>query len=859
MVSPTLRRRGSFKASLKRDLIQRTAAPVFVFRVVEGLTAWLLFTYTAFDASLHSYGHAAWLLHVLFLAYFAANTVCYRAYRLGRFRDRLLWLDLVANLGTMLVVSAHTGGLASPVMVLCFVKIAVYGFVFSPLTGIVSILLTVLTILGFVAGSEIVGFDWVPGRSLGLAQAPGTLTLHFLVVAGALVAATWLFNQVAEAEQQTKVEGTRARRAAEREHAAATVTAALLSVSEAVSRLTRLDDVLHKVVEIAPRVLDIEYCAVFLWNEETGFYSGAAVSGLEQSLADHLLTMRLRPDEVPDLEWVRRLGHCAVISPRDAERFGVKGTPTLLTAPLLSGGRFFGVLQFSRRNGRSFTQSDLRLADGIAGQAAVAIERARLVEHSHRLIRAVDSTDEAVLITDRFRRIVFANPAFIRLFGYQWDELVGRDARTAGSIFADFWDSELEPGSADRTWRGELTAQRRDGTAFPVALHASLILTEERQVEGAVAIIEDITAKRAMQEQLARADRLAAAGELAAGVAHEVNNALVGILGQADLAREATDVATLHDALQRVEIQGLRIAEILQDLLGFARPQTPQRVAVDLNVLVRDTLALMLHDLGRHGVRAETSLPPSLPAVLADAKQIQQVLVNLITNAAQAMHAQASGTLLVRAHSDAGLVHVEVEDSGPGIPAETLPRIFDPFFSTKDTGTGLGLSVSYAIVHAHGGDLTVRSTPGHGTTFTLQLPCAAVAAAAAPAPHTVLLVDDDDDVADTLRSMLEREGLAVQRVASGQEALAALAGSDYDAIFLDVRMPDLSGPEIYARLLESRPDLARRVAFVTGGLWRSDNRALREQLPSQPLLSKPCTTAQIREVLHLLRELRAAA
>lgn len=857
MSPPTPRRRGSFKASLKRDLIQRAAAPVFVFRIVEGLTAWLLFTHTAFGATLHNYGVAAWLLHSAFLLYFAVNTRCYLAYRAGRFRDRTLWLDLFTNFGTLLLVSAHTGGLASPVMVLCFVKIAVYGFVFSPLTGIASILLTVVAVGGFVAGSELFGLDWVPGRTIGLDEAPGTLTLHFLVVAGALVAATWLFHQVAESEEKTQIEGRRAKRAAEREHAAATVTGALLSVSEAVSRLTRLDDVLNKVVDFAPQILEVDYCAVFLWHDETGVYRGAAVSGLEDRVANQLLTMRLQPEEVPDLEWVRRLGHCAVISPRTAERIGVTGRPTLLTAPLQSGGRFYGVLQFGRRNGQGFTQSDLRLADGIAGQTAIAIERARLVEHSHRLIRAVDSTDEAVLITDRYRRIVYANPAFTRMFGWTWEELVGQAAPPLRQVFADRWKDKLEAVIPDRAWRGETTAQRKDGTAVPISLHASLILAEDQQIEGAVAIIEDVTAKKQMQEQLARADRLAAAGELAAGVAHEVNNALAGILGQVDLARNADDAETLRAALRRVEKQGRRIAEILQDLLGFARPQTPRRSEVNLDDLVTDTLALMAHDLGRHSIRAEVVSVSGLPAALADAKQIQQVLVNLFTNAVQAMQGQAGARLIVRGRSEGTTVRLDVEDNGPGIPIDLLPRVFDPFVSTKESGTGLGLSVSYAIAHAHGGDLSVRSAQGGGTTFSLRLPC--VLKSEVAAPHTLLLVDDDDDVADTLRSMLEREGLQVCRVASGAQAFEALSASDFDAIFLDVRLPDLSGPEIYARLRAQNPDLARRVAFVTGGLWRTDNQSLREQLPPQPLLSKPCTPAQIREVLHLLRDLRAAA
>jgi CheY-like chemotaxis protein len=203
------------------------------------------------------------------------------------------------------------------------------------------------------------------------------------------------------------------------------------------------------------------------------------------------------------------------------------------------------------------------------------------------------------------------------------------------------------------------------------------------------------------------------------------------------------------------------------------------------------------------------------------------------------------------------VVCMDVEDNGIGIPTEVQPRVFDPFFSTKKTGTGLGLSVSYAIIQAHGGDLTVRSALNVGTTFTLKLPAAA--RTPVQAPRTVLLVDDDPQVAETLTEMLAREGLTVRRAATGGEALGILATDSFDVIFLDVRLPDISGPDIYTRLAAERPELARRVIFVTGGLWRIESRGLRETLPPQPTLSKPCTAAQIREVLRLLRDSRAAA
>jgi PAS domain S-box-containing protein len=827
---------------LNRELIQQTAYLVLVFRIMEGLAAWVLYNEVYLPTA-----PDAWPIHFVFLAYFVVNFLFCLRYHAGQVTTALVSADVVINLATMALAAAGTGGVTSPVVLISLFKIAAYGFVFAPRAGLLAVGVTLIGSLA-LALAEAWGL-WNVGSVRLSPEAERQIEFVFrLAVLGIIsVGSTWLFNEIAEKEKQVGTEARRAREAAVREHAAASVAGALLAVSEAVSRLTSLDDILDKVVDVAPRVLGVDYCGIFLWSDEDATYRGAAVSGVEPVLAQDLLHLRLTPAEVPDLEWVRRLGHCAVIAPQGSARLSVRGAPTLLTAPLLSGGQFWGVLQFGRRSSRAdFTQQDLTIADGVASQTAVALERARLVEESHRLVRAVESTDEAVIITDRQRRIVFANQAFLQLFGYARNEVVGRDALALGGGGANEWLQEVERRILEKRWRGEVLARHRDGSTFPVALNTSLIRGEDRSVQGAVVIIDDISGKKKMQEQLQRADRLAAAGELAAGVAHEVNNALSGILGQAESARHGSDVESLRLALARVETQGRRIAEIVQGLLGFARPQPPQRDAVDLAALVRDTLALMAHDLGRNGVRTELRCSGDLPPVLADAKQIQQVLVNLFTNSMQAMEPRG-GALIVSMQVEGNAVFVEVQDHGAGISPETLPRVFDPFFSTKAEGTGLGLSVSYAIVRAHGGDLTVRSAPGEGTTFTLRLP---VAEAGASGVRSVLLVDDDPAVAESLIAMIRREGLTVRSAATGSEGLAILARETFDAIFLDVRLPDISGQEVYARLAAERPAMAQRVVFVTGGLWRVGSRGLRESLPMQPTLSKPCTAAQIRDVLR---------
>jgi PAS domain S-box-containing protein len=853
--SPVRQRVAPRAERFKRDLIQQTAYPMLVFRLLDGLAVWVLFNQAFLpDFSL------PWAVHGLLFSYFTANSFFCLRYRARRITDALVLADLVTNLGTMTLLSAWTGGISSSVVLVLLIKIAGYGVVYGPYVGTEAIV-TLLLLAGTITAGSFAGWWSVASPDSLAATPPYRLDMVFrLSVLGAILGgAVWVFRQVEEKEARANADARRAKGAAQREHASGIVTSALLAMSEATSRLTRLDDILNKVVDIAPRILEVDYCGIFLWNEETGTYRGAAAAGVEPALVRRLTSLQLSPAEVPDLEWVRTLGHCAVIAPRGMARMGLPDTPTLLTAPLLSGGRFYGVVQFARRSSQnSFIQRDLTIADGIAGQTAVALERARLVEESRRLVRAVESAAEAILITDRHRRIVFANETFLQLFGYQRDDILGQDALVLNDDLSDEQLQEIQQHVADSNWRGEALARRQDGSRFPVAFNTSLIRTTEGRIQGAVVLMQDVSAQRALEEQLHRADRLAAAGELAAGVAHEVNNALVGILGQTELARGPADAGALRSALATVETQGRRIADIVQGLLGFARPQPPQRGAVDLHDLVRDTLQLMAHDLGRSGIRSETRIAAAVPPVLADAKQIQQVLVNLFANAAQAMEPHGGGTLAVDVDAGPGVVCVEVRDTGIGIAAEDLPRVFDPFFSTKSQGNGLGLSVSYAIVQAHGGEMTVRSTPGAGTTFAIRLP-AAVPLGPPVAERMVLLVDDDAAVADTLISMLTHEGLAVRRVATGQEALAALRTTSFDAIFLDVRLPDISGQEVYARLAAEKPDLARRVIFVTGGLWRVESRGLREKLPPQPTLSKPCTLAQIREALRLLRDTRAAA
>jgi two-component system NtrC family sensor kinase len=402
-------------------------------------------------------------------------------------------------------------------------------------------------------------------------------------------------------------------------------------------------------------------------------------------------------------------------------------------------------------------------------------------------------------------------------------------------------------------WRGEAAARRTDGSEVPLQLNVSLIHDDLDRILGAVVILEDISADKALQEHLQRADRLAAVGETTAGIAHEINNALVAIFGQTQVRGPRND-AEVRAALARIDGQARRIADIVQGVLGFARPRPPSPEPLDLSAITKRTVELVRHDVERSNIRLETKLDDSLPLARADPQQVQQVLLNLFRNAIQAMAETESPWLRVEVLGIDDRLAVRVSDGGPGIPVSVRDKIFDPFFSTKSEGSGLGLSVSFAIARAHGGDLRVATEIGRGTTFTLLLPIGEVSVDG----HfeRILLVDDEPEVADALSAMLAQEGAKIFRAESGAEALPMLETESWDAVFLDVRLPDLSGPEVYERLREMRPELARRVVFVTGGLWRRDSR-LAAELPPQPILAKPCTHDQVREVLRQLKNQRS--
>ncbi len=364
------------------------------------------------------------------------------------------------------------------------------------------------------------------------------------------------------------------------------------------------------------------------------------------------------------------------------------------------------------------------------------------------------------------------------------------------------------------------------------------------------------------QAQLVQSEKIATMGSLLAGVAHELNNPLAVAMGQAMLLRESASEPALLRRADKIHTAAERCARIVKNFLALARNRPPERGPVELNRVVRDAVELLAYELRTSSVEVNLRLDESLSTVMADAHQLHQVVVNLVTNAHYAMR-KAEGrralTITTSADSSGGRVRVAVADTGPGIPADVRSRIFEPFFTTKPPGegTGLGLSLCRTIVDEHGGRLTVDSEPGQGATFVVDLPAVPAGEPSAVAveqlvplsPKTILVVDDEPEIAATLAETLERDGHKVDVAADGIEALTRLGAQSYDLIFCDTKMPHLDGVMLYQEIARRFPGLQQRVIFVTGDVIDQEKQAFL-QTTGRLAIMKPFDLGEVRRAVR---------
>ena len=358
---------------------------------------------------------------------------------------------------------------------------------------------------------------------------------------------------------------------------------------------------------------------------------------------------------------------------------------------------------------------------------------------------------------------------------------------------------------------------------------------------------------------------MSAVGLLVSGVAHELNNPLAGVVGYAQLLLRTDAEERVRRGLEKINREAERCKKIVQNLQTFARKHKPQKDYIGINGILESTLELRAYQLRVDNITVETDLDQELPKTMADFHQLQQVFLNIIINAHQAMATHArGGRLALRTCSEGEEIVVEIEDDGPGIPSEHLGKVFDPFFTTKEVGqgTGLGLSICYGIIQEHKGSISARNKPGGGAIFRVELPIAdpdstgerPTAAVLDDAELTVsrrniLVVDDEVAIIDILYQVLRMDGHRVDTALNGSVALRKIEKQRYDVIISDLKMPGMDGRQLYDRVRDLDLDLARRIIFSTGDVASVETREFLEKCGNS-YLQKPFAIETIRKVVH---------
>jgi PAS domain S-box-containing protein len=495
-------------------------------------------------------------------------------------------------------------------------------------------------------------------------------------------------------------------------------------------------------------------------------------------------------------------------------------------------------------------------------------ERERMI-----LAAAAEQTAEGIAIMEPGGVVVYVNPAFCAATGYSKEELLKANIRSfvegvRPEIAADIENTV----GRNKTWSGRFQGKNKAGAVRYWDVRVSPIKRRARAFTGVVAVLRDVTAEAEMEAHVTEAQRLEAIGTLSGGIAHDFNNILAIILGNAELALdEVAEDSPIRQYLTRLVAASIRGRDLIKQIVAFGRGSAHHMRVVHLTPMVNETAKLLRSTLPAFA-QLNLDLRAESDAVSADISQMQQVLINLATNASQAM--PQGGELTIGLHNidlkaapslpDAPLkagrhLVLSVADTGKGMSEAVKQRIFEPFFTTKrqGEGTGLGLSVVYGIVMAHKGAITVKSSPGKGSTFRIFLPVAektpraaaeGTSGAASAGRGRILFVDDEDSIAQMVDKMLSRLGYEVTTHTYPAEALDAFqrAPDAFDAVVTDQTMPCMTGLELARRLLDQRPDLP--IVLCTGYSETVDEAAA-EAAGIKAFLMKPLTRQELARSL----------
>ncbi|MCL7488862.1 MAG: PAS domain S-box protein [Desulfobulbaceae bacterium] len=507
-------------------------------------------------------------------------------------------------------------------------------------------------------------------------------------------------------------------------------------------------------------------------------------------------------------------------------------------------------------------------------------QRLKNEEEQRRLATAVAHTNDSIVITDRKGLIEYVNPAFTRVTGYSREEALGRNPRLLGSGFhdKDFYRRMWETLVQGNAWEGRLVNRKKDGTVYTELASISPIRNTGGEITHFVAVKRDITHEVQLESQLQQAQKMEAIGTLAGGIAHDFNNILGAIIGFTDISLLETPVDTsVHDNLRQIKKSGQRAADLVQQILTFSRMDAQrEKIHVCVAPLLKETLKLLRATIPTT-IEIKMAINEPEGWVMADPVQIQQIIMNLCTNAFHAM-STGGGTLTIslnklplgdctetRSLSQTSCLEIKIADTGHGIDAAIIDRIFDPFFTTKDpgVGTGMGLSVVHGIIRELDGMITVDSD-SDGTCFTVLLPAAEPPAhkededfsAVEKGTESILIVDDEQVIRDTCQMMLEQLGYRIAVSDKPREALAMIRdpANHFDLVISDQTMPEMTGLELLQQIKLARPELP---VILCTGFSEQLNEETARAMGARMYLMKPVNFKQLAGIVRQVLDTEA--
>ena len=659
-----------------------------------------------------------------------------------------------------------------------------------------------------------------------------TIAIALIVVGASLV--VWRLRQRLLRSEHER------RRAADELNRRLSELFSLQELSYVLSDSLELDRIVEQVVRYAVRFLDAQGALLALLGDTP--HDPLQVAAAEGTLAA-LRGQKITGDDAglvarstgrEHLELIRNSGSQPTVIVQGFE------AAAAAAVPLRSHGIVIGTLIITDPKEGVFVPEDIRLLSTLATHAAVVIANARFFEMVRRAKEqwetAFDALSEGIAVVDDEGRVRRSNRALASLLNMPLQNVVGTPL---GEALLGKPSALQELLAATR--RGDRPAPlvaRSERLGRAVRVNAARIPGAATE-QSIVVMVEDVTEQQALETQLVQSEKLAAVGQLVSGVAHELNNPLTSIAGLSEFLLEQKELGKKDRGhLQVIQEQAERASRIVRNLLTFARKGAAERVPVDLNDVIRRTLSLTSYDLKLKDIVVERELSGALPDVFGDRHGLQQVVLNLVTNAAHAVAEnprERPREITVSTWFD-GQVHLRVADTGPGIADEIAQSVFTPFFTTKEPGkgTGLGLSITYSIVESHGGQITLEPRgPRGGAAFRVDLPPAPADAvrpaltpvhgtpavnAASMVKRTILLVDADPAVQRTIKALFARDGHDVEVAGDPQHALDLAQRGGFDLVITDARAmaPGKRGTLLAEELVTRMPALRDRIIVATG-------------------------------------------